>query len=310
MNENEKKLIDEALKLFGIEAYKYEMIRHNENISCRVSTIDRNYALRIHSPVENFNTGIVNYGYDAYEQFCDEADLLCYMRKHGFPQLQEPVAGPDGKRICRLSDGSPAMLLSWIPGRTLEKTEAEKYAVKLGKLAAKIHSASRGYSGRRCFYDEQLVDRLIEEIYYAVSIGHITSKAGDICIKELSEIGTTISRLKNDIKHYGIIHGDLGFGNIILSDNELIPIDFSLSGFGCYAQEAGMIQSNFQDEDSRSLVLKGLRERGEEIDEKDAERFLSLGVLLFICSQHGRYYQESWFPAAMERWCNTLFTHG
>ncbi len=73
-------------------------------------------------------------------------------------------------------------------------------------------------------------------------------------------------------------------------DNELIPVDFSLSGFGCYAQEAGMLQSSFQDEESRSLVLKGLLESGEEIDEMDAELFVSLSVLLFICSQHGRYY--------------------
>jgi len=95
-----------------------------------------------------------------------------------------------------------------------------------------------------------------------------------------------------------------------VSDNGLIPIDFSLFGFGCYAQEAGMLQSNYQDEESCRLVLQGLTESGEKIGEKDAELFLSLSVLLFICSQHGRYFSESWFSEAMERWCNTLFTHG
>jgi len=224
--------------------------------------------------------------------------------------LQEPVAGPDGKRIYRLSDGSPAMLLSWIPGRPIEESEGKKYAGKLGKLAAKIHLSSKGFSGRRCAYDELLVDRLIEEIDSAVNCVHITPKAGDICIRELRMIRAAVSRLKEDTEHFGIIHSDLGFGNILVSDNELIPIDFSLSGFGCYAQEAGMLQSNYQDEESRHLVLQGLRESGEEINEEDAELFISMSVLLFICSQHGRYYSERWFSEAMERWCNTLFIHG
>lgn len=310
MNENEKKLIEEALHLFGIKARKYTMLRHNENISCKVCTSDKTYSLRIHCPVKNFNTNLVNWGYDAYEQFRDEAELLCYMREHGFPELQEPFTGSDGKIIYRLSDGSPAMLLSWIPGIPIEKSTGKRYAVELGKLAAKIHQSSKGFSGKRCSYDELLADRLIEEIYSAANCGHITTKAGDICAKELRVIRDAISRLKEDKKHYGILHADLGFGNILVSDNELIPIDFSLSGFGCYAQEAGMLQSNYQDEESRSLVLKGLRESGEEIDEKDTELFISMSILLFICSQHGRYFSESWFSESMERWCTTFFIHG
>ncbi|RXE60400.1 phosphotransferase [Acetivibrio mesophilus] len=225
-------------------------------------------------------------------------------------ELQEPIAGPDGKRIYRLSDGSPAMLLSWIPGRPIEESEGKQYAEKLGKLAAKIHLSSKGFSGRRCAYDELLVDRLMEEIHSAVHCGHITPKAGDICMKELKVIRTAVCRLKDDAEHYGIIHSDLGFGNVLVSDNELIPIDFSLSGYGCHAQEAGMLQSNYQDEESQYLVLQGLRESGENIDEKDAEVFISMSVLLFICSQHGRYVSEKWFSEAMERWCNTLFIHG
>jgi len=306
MNNQEKNLIEEALHLFGIENAEYTMLRHNENISCKVSVSDKTYSLRIHCPVEDFNTNLVNFGYDAYERFQDEVELLCYMREHGFPELQEPVAGLDGKLIYRLSDGSPAMLLSWIPGRTIEEAEGKKYAKELGKLAARIHRSSKGFSGRRIAYDEQLIDRLFDEISSAVNSGHISPKAGDICVNELKMIRAAISRLKEDKEQYGIIHADLSFGNIIVSDNGLIPIDFSFSGFSCYAQEAGMLQSNYHDEESRYLVLQGLAEGGEKIDEKDAELFLSLSVLLFICAQHGRYFSEGWFSEAMERWCNTL----
>lgn len=309
MNEKEKKLIEEALQLFSIEGAEYTMLRHNENISCKVCVSDKNYSFRIHCPVEEFNTNLVNCGYDAYKQFQDEVELICYMREHGFPELQEPVAGPDGKFIYKLSDGSPAMLLSWISGRPIEESEGKKHARELGRLAARIHLSSKGFSGRRISYDEPLIDRLIDEIGSAVNCGHISPNKGDICINELKMIRSAISRLKEDKEHYGIIHADLSFGNIIVSDTGLIPIDFSFSGYGCYAQEAGMLLSNYQDDESCRLLLQGLAESGEKIDEKDAELFLSLSVLLFICAQHGRYYSESWFSNAMERWCNTLFIH-
>jgi len=55
MNETEKKLIDEALRLFGIENAECTMLRHNENITCKIWTSDKTYFLRIHNPVEDFN---------------------------------------------------------------------------------------------------------------------------------------------------------------------------------------------------------------------------------------------------------------
>ena len=63
------------------------MLRHNENITCRVCTSAKDYSLRIHCPVEDFNTSLVTYGYDAYELFQSEVDLLRYMRDHGFCPL-------------------------------------------------------------------------------------------------------------------------------------------------------------------------------------------------------------------------------
>jgi hypothetical protein len=62
-----------------------------------------------------------------------------------------------------------------------------------------------------------------------------------------------------------------------------------------------MLRSNHRDEESRCLALRGLAESGEEIDEKDARLFVSLNVLLFVCSQRGRCFSESWFSEAMER---------
>ena len=270
---------------------------------------DKACSLRIHSPVEGYNTGLLCRKYSSHEYMQGEVDLLIYMRVHGFPELQQPIAGPDGCCIQTMSDGSSAMLLSWLEGRTLTKEEGSRYAVEIGKMAAKIHQASKGFKGIRIHYDREMTDRLIEEIRTAAKSDHLTQTVADICTGELGAIKNAINRLESHSESSGIIHADLGFGNILLTENGLIPIDFSLSGYGCYAQDAGMIQANYQKEEDCLSVLDGLCQGGEMVDRSDAALFLSLSVLLFICTQHAKYHNEQWFKDAVARWCKDLFTH-
>lgn len=116
LSEDRKCLIEEALSWFGIKAKEYQLIRHNENITCRVEDAENVYSLRIHCPVEGFNTVFLFEKYSSSQYIQGEVDLLLYMREHGFTSLQKPIAGPDGHYVYQLSDGSPAMLLNWIEG--------------------------------------------------------------------------------------------------------------------------------------------------------------------------------------------------
>ena len=309
ISEKIRSLIDEALQKFGLFEAEYELVRHNENITCKVTNGDKSYSLRIHSPVEGFNTDLLCRNYSSREYMQGEVDLLIYMRGNGFPELQEPIAGSDGHCIQTMSDGSSAMLLRWLEGRTLTKEEGSHYAAEIGKMAARFHQASKGFKGTRILYDQELTDRLIEEIRTAAESDHLTRTAADICIGELGAIKNAISRLESQSVSSGIIHADLGFGNILLTENGLIPIDLSLSGYGCYAQDAGMIQSNYKKEEDCLIVLDGFRQGGENVDKTDASLFLSLSVLLFICAQHAKYCNEQWFQDAVKRWCKDLFTH-
>ena len=181
-SEKIRSLINEALQKFGLSAAEYELVRHNENITCKVTNGDKAYSLRIHSPVEGYNTDLLCRNYSSREYMQGEVDLLIYMRDHGFPELQEPIAGSDGHFIQTMSDGSSAMLLSWLEGRTLTKEEGPRYAAEIGKMAAKIHQASKGFEGIRIHYDREMTDRLIEEIRTAAKSDHLTQTAADICI--------------------------------------------------------------------------------------------------------------------------------
>lgn len=307
--EDHNSLIEEAIRKFGICAAEYSLIRHNENITCRVTDSHGSYSLRIHCPVEGFNTSLVCGGHSSHEYMQGEVDLLIYMRMHGFPDLQKPLAGPDGRYVYLLSDGSPAMLLSWIDGTVIPKDEVARYASRLGETAALLHRASKGFMGIRCAYDEKLIDALTAELQSAARDGHLSVNAGEICARELCAIRDRIRSLRRTAGGYGIIHADLSPGNVIVTEKGLVPIDFSLSGYGCYAQEIGMIHANYTDIESRKEVSESFRQSGGYVDEADAEIFLSLSVLLFMGSQHTRFHSEQWFKDAVVRWCETLFTH-
>ena len=301
-------MIKEALALYGMETSAYELIRHNENITCKVDHEGNRYVLRIHYPVPGFVPSIVTEGLNPGELFYSEVELLRYLFGNGFKELQKPVAACSGEYTAELKNGSTVMMLTWVDGQPITQEESKKYAGEIGRLACRIHRASAGFDGTRPHYDILLTDRMINEIHKAITSEHITEEEGEICIRELKAIRKLQERLDSLAKP-SIIHADLGLSNILVTDKGLIPIDFSFAGFSHPAQEAGMIMSNYQDEDSLEEILLVFEENGEKINKEDAELFLSYSVLLFICMQHGKCCNEEWFGQAMKRWCATLFIH-
>ena len=302
-------IVKEALKAYGMENARHEMIRHNENITCKVFHQGNTYALRIHQPIEGFCASIITNGKSDIDLFQSEIELLQYMRDHGFMELQKPILNLDGEYVTKLSNGIPAMLLTWVEGEPIKQEETGRYAEEIGELACKIHQAAEGFAGDRIEYDNALCDRMIEEIKKAVSLNHMAPEAGEKCISELGAIKAAQNRLESEFGH-SIIHADLGFSNILVTEYGLVPIDFSLSGYGSLAQEAGMILSNYHDDESGKKLLAGFKKAGHLVHSADADIFLAYSVLLFICVQHNKVHKEEWFENALNEWCKELFVHG
>lgn len=306
MTNNE--MISSALTAFDMPDARYELIRQNENITCRVDYDGAVYAMRIHSSAEGFNTSLAAGSQSDFELFETETALLLYMSKNGFEDLQKPIPCPSGGYVAHLENDVPAMLITWVEGKPLTKENGDKYAHEASRLACRIYNAAKGFTGERLHYDNALCDRMIAEIHNAVSLNHITEDAGKICVKELNAVKESMLRQEN-IYAPSIIHADLGFGNILLTENGLVPIDFSLSGYGYPAHEAGQLMSNYQNDDVIAEILAGFTDSGITIDKTDTDIFNSYSILLFICAQHGRFYRDDWFASAMTRWCTTSFIH-
>lgn len=156
MTELENRLVCEALSHYALGSANIHFIRHNENLSCRVSTNEGDYALRIRRPVEGFEISIFESLYTNEQLMRGETELLLHLSEGTSFPVQRPAPTREGQPMCVLSDGSPACLLSWLEGETVKAAD-EGLSYELGRLAAAIHSAAEGFTGVRMEYAHPLI---------------------------------------------------------------------------------------------------------------------------------------------------------
>ncbi len=302
-----KQLIREALTNYGLKNPDIHFIRHNENITCRVTEKGDSYALRIHLPVRGFSLALYE-GDSPLERMKGEMELLLHLSRTATFPVQKPVPDRQGEYITLLADGTLCELLQWIDGEPLEQDDAGRYAGDLGILAARIHEASRGFAGKRLSYSHGLVQKMGEELDCARRRGHMSAELRSVCGDVLDEVGHIMMVLDGDPEAKSLIHADLSFGNVIRTPQGLAPIDFSLSGYGYRAQECGMLASDYGDEEAQKRIRENYeRVSGIAIDPHHMRAFLGFSILLFITAQHNRYGQEKWFRDSLLRWANGIF---
>jgi len=297
-------LAHHALTHYKMKFSDLQFLRKNENIVFSVSSGNKKYVLRIHRPVDGFNTGSSN----PTENLAGEIAILKRLSERAPFPVQKPILTKDGSFFCMAGENIPASLLEWLDGEPLASDPKGKHAHALGRLAAGIHIALSDFDAPRPSYGKDRIVEMKSEIESAEKLGHINAAQCAVCLDTLTEIDSVMSELDCMPRAKSLIHSDLGFGNIIVTSKGLAPIDFSLSGYGYAAQECGMLASNYTNTDHWHEICKGYHDvSGITIDPHHLDSFFSMSVLLFITSQHSRFCKDDWFPSAMDRWCNTCF---
>lgn len=307
MTAKEAQMVQEALQFYPLKNPEFSFIRHNENITCKVTADNSSYVLRIHDPMEGFSLKLFEQG-PAEPLIRGEIELLLHLSKTAPFPVQKPVANKFGEYISILSCGVPAQLLQWIDGETLAGGDIAQYAEALGTLAAQIHSAAQGFAGERISYSYELVQRMKSELAAAKEKSHITQEEASVCRAVLTAIEHIMAELDKQPNSKCLIHADLSTENILKTSAGLAPIDFSLSGFGYRAQECGMLAFSYDGEAEREIVRTSYEKAsGVEIKPQHMNAFGIFSILAFIAAQHDRYWTESWFQESMKNWTSTLF---
>jgi len=147
-----------------------------------------------------------------------------------------------------------------------------------------------------------------EQLDDAAQNGQITKEKTELMKTALHIIESRMLELDAIQGMKGMLHADLGLSNVIVTETDLIPIDFSLSGYGYYFMDVAMMMSQFKDKKIRWCIKQGYeQESKKEVPAPFIDAFFALGVLLYVCCQHNRVWKEDWFSEAINRWCNTIF---
>lgn len=313
-----EKIVKEAIEQYEFRNPKLEFIRHNENITYKVIDEYDNYVMRVHKPVEGFSLGILQNDSNMSEYIESEMQLLNYFEKQMSTVIQEPLKNKFGNLVSVLKDGTFATVLKWVEGDAINNIQvSNEVGERIGNMIAKLHICSKSlefdktisnHDIKRYKYNQAMLSRIDEEFNDIIRLEHIEKEKVMIMKDALAIIKRVMDELDSEQGSSGVIHADLSPSNLILSNTQIVPIDFSLSGTGFYYMDIGLMVSHFSDRELRKSIVNGYEEiMKRKIPLNYIEAFFTLGIFLFIACQHGKVYNQDWFNGALEHWCKTIF---
>jgi thiamine kinase-like enzyme len=130
-------------------------------------------------------------------------------------------------------------------------------------------------------------------------------------IRSILRALNTVSRVINEMDESEatlIAHADPSFGNMIWTSERVGLIDWSLTGYAHSYMDLGGLMGATSDREEQQFLLKGWESIRGKANRRYLDTYFTLGVLLFVCCQYTRAKEwTDWFPAALERWQETIF---
>lgn len=136
-------------------------------------------------------------------------------------------------------------------------------------------------------------------------------KQYEIIIETMEYIRNIFEGTPKTNNNWGIIHADLQGGNIIVKNDNVIPIDFGFSGYGYYLFDIGVTLASFNIK-HRIKVLEGYKTfRNTDVV---AEPLISAGFILGIFGAFGfninnhKYHEwiQRRIPYVTQEYCLSL----
>ena len=300
-------MIDKAMEHYNFCNPAATFLRHNENMTYKISDSGKSYVLRIHKPAEGINFDFLRMGNDPVAQVASEAELLQYLENTGNMETQKVIPNKHGQAVTQLDDGLLVTVLEWIGGTTLEGTKiSEEIAKEIGIMLGRLHTNVAGLAIKNRYrYDCALLKKMIAEADNAQLKGHFTKKHSAVMKSTLQHIHDYLSNAERD---FILVHSDLAMSNLIWNQSRVIPIDFSLSGYCIPEMDLASVFSHINNNALHPHILDGYQSACGLIPcDKGVAVCFSLGILLFLTAQHNKIAGESWLDAKMDGWCENYF---
>lgn len=297
----ESDLLRDILVQYDMPDARVDLIRHNENMTY---CIEEKYLLRIHKSKPGFNKSHFDNDVDTVKRHENELKYLMHLNIKGV-YVQSPIKNIEDKLVTVLKDGTVATMLTWLPGRTLNKEDLTvQMGYELGKMLGRMHSGSEGFYAKEVIkYDQLLCWKLIKFLSAYYTNGKLDKIYFESMSRALELIGDKLRQSKSII-----LHSDLSLSNILLTDNGLVPIDFSLFGWSSPMMDFGSVFCFVDDEKCRKNIILGYEEIAEvTVLESEIAYYVSLQIILGIVLHLELWITEPWFSKRLPEWCCNNF---
>lgn len=243
-----------ALKLFNIDARKFEEIRVFENFVYQYESNKTQYILRItHSSHRSMN------------QIQGELEFIDHLAKGG-ANVIVPVLSPDGEFVERIeaADGSEFYVISYIKALgefiPYEKRTPEVFRL-WGKTIGQMHRLTQKFFPSKPEF--RRISWFEDDLYIPENNIH----EEDFVIREkFHDLLNQIKKLPIEDNSYGLIHSDVHGGNIVWDGKNLKVFDFDDAMYQFLLSDLAIVfyyetqRWDLDDEDRYSL-----RERAEQM---------------------------------------------
>lgn len=304
--------VNDALACYGIAGAQTKLLRHNENEIYQVTLPGSRFALRLHRSAPGFVLPpYMPVGEKARES---EMRVLIALQERGVA-LQRPVRDMHDRLVPVLPDGTPVTMLTWAEGEALDslypKGLPESMAYAVGKTVGRLFALQqknplpRGLIRAR--YGADMLPGISKALRSALEFGAITAQ--QLAVMEAA-LAACAPRMAEAEAPFGVAltHADLAPGNMILQGEEIVLIDFSLSGFASPYMDLGSLLANFTRPGEAPALAAGWEEgSGLKAELALAEPYYALGIFLFLAARYENAKRWDWFPDAVKRWTDTVF---
>lgn len=294
-------LAREALRQYGLDGTALTFLRHNENAVYRVEDAQGGaYVLRLHVNNPNLSAQATPRRLDWLE---GEMAFLQGLGASEKVSVQTPVCTSSGALVAVLPEAGFATLLTWIPGAPLDpKAEnAPDLARAAGALAARLHAVALRTPSlntlSRPRYGEDRMRQVGQALQAGVDEGLFSQEAHRTLREMCEAVGACMEAALRTPGAHGLIHADLGLGNLLVHEGRVSPIDFGLCGHGPLLFDVGGLMGAFNDPALRRNALEGYARLRllEDGDMRGIEAGFLAGILLFMAMHHGNPHVREWF---------------
>lgn len=225
-----------SLAKFGFHAGELRLISHHINTVFRLTTETNRYAVRVHRST-NRTTNEISAEL-AWLDTLMEAEDISVPRVHRTMD-DEAIAMV---ALCGSWRELPMTILDWVQGESLADAKGVRHFEELGRMTAALHRHAQSWSPSVLFdrpiYNSENVFQVEIRARVEEMVG---SRDAQTIIAALSTLRQRLESVESELgvesEVFGLIHGDLSFGNVLFGDAGPVPIDFDDCGYGYYLHD-------------------------------------------------------------------------